>query len=172
VFRLISTWLQPGGQRNRRPKPFSTVSFRCNKSHLRRVIGFNGAIEQLKGLHTMSRHSYSRCWLHLIWTTLDRELMLVRPAAAKFSRFLNGYAIEKSIYMKINYCNPEHAHALIDLPTSKSIEEVVKLLKGSSSHWINENRLLRGRFAWGRAWSFLSITLARRSGRRLHCKSA
>jgi len=35
---------------------------------------------------------------------------------------------------------------LIDLPTSKSIEEVVQLLQGSSSHWINENRLLREGF--------------------------
>jgi REP element-mobilizing transposase RayT len=43
----------------------------------------------------MSRHSYSRCWLHLIWTTLDREPMLVKPAAAKASRFLTDYAREK-----------------------------------------------------------------------------
>src|SRR6266436_1675670 len=90
----------------------------------------------------MSRHSYSRCWLHLVWTTLDREPMLTPPAAAKASRFLTEYALEKNIYMKINYFNPEHVHTLIDLPTNKSIEEVVQLLKGSSSHWINKNRLL------------------------------
>ena len=106
----------------------------------------------------MSRHSYSRCWLHLIWTTLDREPMLTRPAAAKASRYLTQYAAEKSIYMRTNYCNPEHVHALIDLPTSKSIEEVVKLLKGGSSHWINENRLLRGRFSWGRGYGAFSVS--------------
>jgi len=38
--------------------------------------------------------------------------------------------------MKINYFNPEHVHTLIDLPTNKSIEEVIQLFKGSSSHWI------------------------------------
>lgn len=96
----------------------------------------------------MSLHSYSRCWLHLIWTTLDREPMLTKPAAVKASRFLTGYSLEKGIYMKINYFNAEHVHTLIDLPTDKSIEEVMKLFKGSSSHWINENRLLRGRFSW------------------------
>ena len=106
----------------------------------------------------MSRHSYSRCWLHLIWTTLDREPMLTRPAAAKASLFLKQYAVENRIYMRINYCNPEHVHALIDLPTSKSIEEVVKLLKGRSSHWVNENRLLRGRFSWGRGYGAFSVS--------------
>jgi REP-associated tyrosine transposase len=84
--------------------------------------------------------------------------MLVKPAAAKASRFLSNYAREKNIYMKVNYFNPEHVHALIDLPTNKSIEEVVQLLKGSSSHWINENRLLRGRFSWGRGYGAFSVS--------------
>jgi len=84
--------------------------------------------------------------------------MLTKPAAVKASRFLTGYSREKGIYMKTNYFNAEHVHALIDLPTSKSIEEVMKLLKGSSSHWINENRLLRGKFSWGRGYGAFSVS--------------
>jgi len=104
----------------------------------------------------MSLHSYSRCWLHLIWTTLDREPMLTKPAAVETSRFLTDYSLKKGIYMKINYVNPEHVHTLVDLPTNKSIEEVMKLLKGASSHWINQQRLLRGKFYWGRGYGELS----------------
>ena len=69
--------------------------------------------------------------------------MLPRVAAAKASRFLTDYSIQKGIYMRINHFNSDHVHALIDLPTSKTIEEVAHLLKGSSSHWINEQKLLR-----------------------------
>jgi len=46
---------------------------------------------------------------------------------------------------------------LIDLPTTKSIEEVVQLFKGNSSHWINENRRLRGKFAWGCGYGAFSV---------------
>lgn len=106
----------------------------------------------------MSRHSYSRCWLHLIWTTLNREPMLTKPAALKVSRFLRDYCGQNNINMRTNYVNAEHTHALIDLPTSKSIEERMQLLKGSSSHWINEQRLLRGKFAWGRGYGAFSIS--------------
>jgi len=42
--------------------------------------------------------------------------MLVKPAAVKVSQFLTGYARDNDIYMKINFCNPEHVHTLIDLP--------------------------------------------------------
>ena len=95
----------------------------------------------------MSTHSYSRCWLHLIWETLRREPMLDKRAAVRASDNLYSYCNEKGIYLKINYFNTDHTHALVDLPTNLTIEQVVQLLKGSSSHWINENRLLRGRFA-------------------------
>lgn len=95
----------------------------------------------------MSTHSYSRCWLHLIWETLRREPMLDGRAAARASASLTEYSREKGIYMKINSFNADHTHALIDLPTNLTIENVIQLLKGRSSHWINENSLLRGHFA-------------------------
>jgi len=73
--------------------------------------------------------------------------MLDKRAAVRASDNLYFYCDEKGIYLKINYFNTDHTHALVDLPTNLTIEQVVQLLKGSSSHWINENRLLRGRFA-------------------------
>ena len=106
----------------------------------------------------MSTHSFSRCWLHLIWETLGREPMLDKRAAAKVSVNLSEYSTEKGIYMRINYFNAEHTHALIDLPTNLTIEQVIQLLKGSSSHWINENRLVKGRFAWGRGYGAFSVS--------------
>jgi putative transposase len=84
--------------------------------------------------------------------------MLTKPAAVKACRFLNRYALEKGIYMKVNYFNADHVHTLVDLPTSTSIEEVMQLLKGGSSHWINENRLLRGKFSWGRGYGAFSVS--------------
>jgi REP element-mobilizing transposase RayT len=60
--------------------------------------------------------------------------------------------------MKINYVNAEHTHALIDLPTNMCVENVIKLFKGSSSHWINQNRVIRSRFAWGRGYGAFSVS--------------
>ena len=84
--------------------------------------------------------------------------MLFGEAGARVSRFLSEYAEKNRIYMKINYVNPEHVHALIDLPTRYSIEDVLKLFKGASSHWINENKLLRGKFSWGRGYGAFSVS--------------
>jgi putative transposase len=106
----------------------------------------------------MSQHSYSRCWLHLIWATLNRESMLDQAAAARLSKFLYEYAESKSIYLKINFVNSDHVHTLIDLPTACTIESAAQWFKGASSRWIGEQKLLRGHFYWGRGYGVFSVS--------------
>ena len=106
----------------------------------------------------MAAHSYSRCWIHLIWSTLSREKLLNKHAASRVSRYLSGSAQTKGIYMKINYVNADHVHALVELPTSLTIEDLAQLFKGSSSHWINANNVITGKFAWGRGYGAFSVS--------------
>ena len=107
---LINTPLQRGVVRLGQDETVSTVS---------RLVIPDGTIQCL----FMSLHSYSRVWLHLTWATLERGPLLFKGAAAKVSGYLSQYAAEKGIYMKINYVNPDHVHALIDLPTRLCIED-------------------------------------------------
>lgn len=106
----------------------------------------------------MSLHAYSRVWLHLTWGTLERRPLLFSAAAANTSTYLTRYASEKGIYMRINYVNPDHVHVLVDLPTHLCIEDMVQFFKGASSHWINENNLIPGKFAWGRGYGAFSVS--------------
>ncbi len=106
----------------------------------------------------MALHSYCRCWLHLVWATLDRQPLLSKPAAVKLSGYFNEYSREKGIYMRINFVNADHVHALVDLPTNRTIEETVQLLKGSSSHCVNEQDLVSGKFGWQRGYGAFSVS--------------
>jgi len=109
----------------------------------------------------MSLHSYTRCWLHLIWGTIRREKLIMGESQKKVSQFLYDYAKEKRIYMKINHVNPDHVHALIDLPTNYAIEEIFQMLKGGSSHWINQENIVPAKFAWGRGYAAFSVSHSR-----------
>jgi REP element-mobilizing transposase RayT len=120
----------------------------------------------------MSARSYSRCWIHLISGTLNREKMPNKGAAAQVSRYLGDYAKTKGVYMKINYVNADHVHSLIDLPTNLSIEDLVQLFKGSFAHWINANNVITGKFALGkRLWRIFCIRIKCGSGRGVHRRS-
>jgi REP element-mobilizing transposase RayT len=106
----------------------------------------------------MPLHSYTRCWLHIVWATIERRPLLPKPAAAKLSAHFHDYANEKGIYMKINFVNADHTHVLIELLASKAIDEVVQLFKGESSHWVNENNLFPGKFGWQRGYGAFSVS--------------
>ena len=107
----------------------------------------------------MSRHSYTKVWLHIIWGTLRREKVLISKKIRKeISTYLYQYAQDKSIYMNINYVNADHVHALIDFPTNITLENLVQLLKGGSSHWINKRNILPGKFSWARGYSIFTVS--------------
>jgi hypothetical protein len=38
------------------------------------------------------------------------------------------------------------------------MDEATKLLKGASSHWINENNLVPGKFGWARGYGAFSVS--------------
>jgi len=105
----------------------------------------------------MSVRSYTKIWLHIIWSTHNNEKLLVNKDERKeLSSHLYKYSKEKGIYMKLNYVNPDHVHAIINLPTNFNIEEVMKLLKGNSSFWINKR--LNFKFSWARGYGAFSIS--------------
>ena len=103
-------------------------------------------------------HSYTRIWLHLVWATLERRPVISKPIAAKLSTYLSEYAAQKGVYVKINYVNRDHVHVLLDLSTRIPVEELMQLLKGSSSHWVNQSNLLPCKFAWGRGYGAFSVS--------------
>lgn len=48
--------------------------------------------------------------------------------------FINGYT--------------DHVHCLVSMNDEHSIKSIAHLLKGESSHWINQNKLTKERFSW------------------------
>ena len=96
----------------------------------------------------MSKRSYTACYIYLIWGVKDRQLLLKsEEARIALRKFINQYVKLKKINLKIMFINPEHIHLLIELATNQTTEDIVKLIKGSSSHWINQNDIIKLKFA-------------------------
>lgn len=105
----------------------------------------------------MSVRSYTKIWLHLVWGTYNHENCLPdRSLRKKLSQYFYEYSEGKNIYMKINYVNSDHVHAIIDLPTNITIEDVFHLYKGSSSNWINKQ--VSYKFSWCTGYAAFSVS--------------
>ncbi len=53
---------------------------------------------------------------------------------------------------------PDHVHCLFLLNQQKSIAEVIKQAKGSSSHFINQQDIVRDKFAWQTGYAAFSVS--------------
>lgn len=51
---------------------------------------------------------------------------------------------------------PDHVHLLVGLRPTQSISDLMQDVKGSSSKWINDNKLAKGRFEWQEGYGAFS----------------
>jgi len=102
--------------------------------------------------------SYNRAWIHAVWSTKNR-LPLINPLIEKQVYdyiFQKLKEIECPAYI-INGM-PDHIHCLFLLNPNKTITEVIKQLKGSSSHFINDRELISQKFIWQRGFGAFSVS--------------
>jgi len=61
---------------------------------------------------------------------------------------IKEYAESKGINVDVVNGYLDHAHCLICLSREQTIADVMKIIKGESSYWINKNNLTKERFIW------------------------
>jgi putative transposase len=100
---------------------------------------------------------YLKIWIHLIWSTKNRSPLLRRSIRSKVISHIRENAIEKGIHIDFINGQVEHIHALISMKAKQSLAQVAHLLKGESSHWVNENKLVPVKFSWQEEYMAVSI---------------
>ena len=101
---------------------------------------------------------YWRNFGHLVWATKNRE-PLIRPAIeGDLYSCLVDKAAELGCYVHAVNGLPDHVHVILSIPPKHSVANVVKHLKGNSSHFVN-HALPAGPdlFAWQRGYGYLSL---------------
>ena len=101
---------------------------------------------------------YIRIWIHIIWTTKNRERIITKQIKSKLLNHIRENAKTKNIFIDFINCEPEHVHATISLSSDQTISKVMQLIKGESSNWINKNKLVQGRFEWQDEYIAVSVS--------------
>lgn len=103
-------------------------------------------------------HSYYKIWLHIIFTTKNREPYLTSNVEDVIFNYLRDQFIELGCNVKIINGMPDHVHCLIQQNPNKSIAEIIKQIKGASSHWVNQNNIYPSKFAWQTGYGVFSVS--------------
>jgi putative transposase len=101
---------------------------------------------------------YVKIWVHLVWTTRNREPLIRKEIRSGIFTHIREYASQKGIYVDFINGHLEHVHCLISLKSGQSIDKILMQLKGESSFWINKNKLMREKFEWQKEYFAVSVS--------------
>lgn len=103
-------------------------------------------------------HSFIRNYLHITWSTKDRVSVFNNDSKIRLKDFVLEKAKEnKTPVLSVNV-QPEHIHLLIDLPSDLCLADFVQKIKGASSFWINQEKLIDAKFSWQRGYGAFSVS--------------
>jgi len=101
---------------------------------------------------------FVKIWIHAVWSTKNREPFLVSDIRQQVFLHMQNNARTKGIYIDHINGHIDHCHCLISLGIDQTISKTMQLIKGESSHWINQNNLVVGHFEWQNEYFAVSVS--------------
>ena len=100
--------------------------------------------------------SFWRIYYHLVWATQDRRPLINAPVERLLYPYLEKKAHEfQTIVYALNGIE-DHVHLIVAIPPRYAVADVVKSLKGASSHFLSHSGL-PVEFSWQRGYGVFTV---------------
>jgi len=97
-------------------------------------------------------------YVHTVWTTKHREPCLHKSFRYKLFEHIRNHAHNKNIQLEIINGVEDHLHCLFKMKSTQTVAEIIKVLKGESSKWINESGFVNNHFQWQDGYGVFSVS--------------
>ena len=104
------------------------------------------------------QHTFFKLWIHIVWSTKGREPLLTDNIRKDVFFHIKENGAKKGFHIDMVNGTENHLHCLLSLHPKYSISDIVNELKGESSHWINEQNLIKPKFLWQRGFGAFSVS--------------
>ena len=89
---------------------------------------------------------YNNLYTHYVFTTLHRLPVIPEKNRIRIEKYITGIINNNSSKLYAIFANPEHVHFLVSRAPYISDEKLATVVADSSERFINENKLVRGKF--------------------------
>jgi REP element-mobilizing transposase RayT len=104
-----------------------------------------------------------RLYYHLVWATKNREPFIHPDLEDRLYAYIvrKAGALQVHVYAINGWY--DHIHLVVAIPPKHAVAYVVKCLKGSSAHYVNQQDIVQLTFGWQRGYGALSVGERQRS---------
>jgi REP element-mobilizing transposase RayT len=97
-------------------------------------------------------NTYTQIHLQLIFAVQNRISLIQDLWKKRLNQYITGIVQNHKHKMIVINGMPDHLHVVIGMRPTQSIADLLLEIKRDSSKWINNNKLVRGKFQWSRLW--------------------
>ena len=101
--------------------------------------------------------SFWRLYYHVVWGTKNRHPTLEGEIGETAERSIMAECRNQGLIFYALGMMPEHVHLVVGIPPRLAISDVMKQLKGSSSHLINSTKGTKSWFGWQNEYGIMSF---------------
>lgn len=103
-------------------------------------------------------NTYANLRYHLIFRTLDFAPLLTPPHGLELCRYVNAIVKRHQGMLLEAAAQPDHVHLLLGTRPSVALADLVRVVKASSSKWLNENNHRPGWFRWEPGYGAFTVS--------------
>ena len=108
-------------------------------------------------------NTYSQINIHCIFAVKGMENIITRDFRDELHRYMSGILKNDGAYPLAVGGWKDHVHAFFELPVTMPVSDHMRMLKSTSAKWINDNRLVKGKFSWQEGYGAFSYSRSQRN---------
>ena len=93
-------------------------------------------------------NTYSQLYIQFVFAVKHRQALITPNIKLRVEQYICGIVTNCECKPIALCCNPDHTHLFVSLKPKISCSELAQKVKGSTSHFINENGLTENHFEW------------------------
>lgn len=103
-------------------------------------------------------HTFTHLLTHIVFSTKDRRPVLDAALKERLFPYMGGILRELDAIPHLINGPVDHVHILTALPASKSLSDIMRVLKTNSSRWTHEQFPQSWIFAWQTGYGAFSVS--------------
>lgn len=103
-------------------------------------------------------NTYSQIYIHCVFATKGRENILTSEFREHLFKYMYGILKNDNVFPLAVGGWKDHVHVFFELPPDLKVADIMRMLKSTSSKWINDNKFLRGKFHWQEGYGAFSYS--------------
>jgi len=104
--------------------------------------------------------TFSQIYIQIVFSVKGRENLILKEWKDELHKYIAGIIKNKGQKPIIVNGVPDHIHVFIGLKPSMSISDMVRDIKNNSSNFINDHKLVNGKFSWQEGYGAFSYAHA------------